>query len=727
MPDSPDPSKFEEHGHEIEQRIENTLQRVIDDYPTHWKGVLSEAIQNAYDAWCHNRFERGVIPESAPLKITFDIDTSANELTVTDNAGGMPESTFTTEFIGLDTPGEEKQDGGYGGSYGRGTHVVGGLSEDHLFYAETRHQGWNGALWVRLGQQIDDTVEVGLGTPGTTLEVKHCKPDVLADLADWSEVEAYLQDRFHGLLHHDNVTIEYTIDGETRTPAPFPINDFTIIEQGDFEFDYDGETYTLRNLRVYDADTADAEVPWTGISMMKSNKHVDQPFMRVQDYIPLSVTKRDAFFAVCDASDLCPEYENNAHNQFQSDIPSNTPLRGFLEEVEQEHFIGGPADLNEQDEIEERSLALVNEIWDSTGLTGDSDVALGGTGTGNLLDPSTGEDETEMRGDGGTTTDTQTTGPGPTSPPEPGPGGGDGLLTNRPGDDEDDATGDDDNDTDDAQEEISDVQDILDEYAPERESPTLRTSLNSSTHVVDDVVKVWTSVENPTGSDVTDFHIEGVLRDVKTGEEVMLGERTVAVAEGKRDAGRKSWTHTLTESGDYEIAATLTGPDGDVFDERVEPFVVDDPDTSNNDASSDDADEETPDDDPEPVRFLEEIMPTNDHEDKYTRYQITTGEKGVRIRINELHPEYVEAQRNDRDDTERVRLISRWALEGMAHRVLTNFVRRKLGDEYTEDGQPMSEVVNKFLITEIVPAMDEMLYRTYATDDDDTLELEDSN
>jgi hypothetical protein len=85
---------FNSRKREIEQNIENTLDRVVDDYKNHWQGVLGESIQNSYDAWCTNKYDRAVLPEDHGLRVEFDISLAERKLTVTDNAGGMPSNIF---------------------------------------------------------------------------------------------------------------------------------------------------------------------------------------------------------------------------------------------------------------------------------------------------------------------------------------------------------------------------------------------------------------------------------------------------------------------------------------------------------------------------------------------------------------------------------------------------------------------------------------------------------
>jgi len=89
-----DEDDFNSRKREIEQNIDNTLDRVVDDYKNHWQGVLGESIQNSYDAWCTNKYVRNVLLSDHQLKVEFEIDLAARKLTVTDNAGGMPANTF---------------------------------------------------------------------------------------------------------------------------------------------------------------------------------------------------------------------------------------------------------------------------------------------------------------------------------------------------------------------------------------------------------------------------------------------------------------------------------------------------------------------------------------------------------------------------------------------------------------------------------------------------------
>lgn len=675
-----DSSEFESRSHTIEQDVENTLDRVVDDYSHHWQGVLGETIQNSFDAWCTNRFERHTIPEDQPLRIRFEVDLNTREFRAEDNAGGMPEETFYRRFAGLDTPGEEKQSGGAGGSYGRGFHVIAGLGDST--YAETYHDSFRGGLVVSGARQLETDAELGVGEQGTRIEVDDCDPEVLVTLTDRGLVEEYIQERFQPLLEREDVSIVYDIEGDAQAVNPVDLSGFERLWQGDIDFEFAGEERTLEDVVIYDATSADTDVPFEGIQMLKRNEHLATPFMRVHEYKPRQVRHLDKMFGFCDATTLCPEYENNAHNRFTGGAPSYTGLKDKLEEIEREHFIGTPTDLGERDELVDSTITIVNNQWESNPFDAEADPPEDSN-----LEGLTGE----LVGNGGTTDDSEE---GDDTDGDP-VGGLD--------EPEDDPT-----ETDPTSiEEVEIDWSADDEEADSDPTPTLTCSTRYQRVDIDSDVQVWASVENPEAGRHTEFAITATLDTPDTdGTPESLDTLQLEVEPGEGTSGAHSWSIQTPTAGTYTVDASLLERETDEREE-LDTSVVEF-------FAGQDDDEEPSDEGPggtRPVSFLENITFVRAEDEPDFRADLNEGDRGMVLVVNSAHPEWKHAVKLDGKTgimNQKLTLI-RWANEAIVNRMLLDEIEAELAQFTDDDGDRMSETMSTFVRETVINQMSEMV------------------
>lgn len=698
---------FNQEKERIDQDIQNTLDRVVNDYSEHWKGVIGEWIQNAYDGWCHNRFGRGVISEDQPLHIVFEVDINQRQVRLGDDAGGMPSDTFYHNFAGLDTPGEEKVDGEFGGSYGRGSHVIAGVGDE--MYAETHHDGWRGGLFLRDAYQVEHDAELGFTDQGTVVEVYDTDLDPLLKLGDWDRVRSYIQRRFQRLLENDDVTVEYIIDGDSHIVEPVNLSLFDVLWEGDLSFTHRGSEFTLHDVRIYDKTSADTAVPLKGVGMLKSNQYVSEPFMRVQEYRPRQLRHLDKMFGFCDASELCPEYEDNAHNSFTGNVVSSTPLKNLLERLEREHFIGTPTDLDAKDEIVDTTLEIVNRQWernpfdddtspdvdieDSSDIDTEDEDDVNDTRDDEDSQEDTANDESQQTVED--TDDIEEAEPTDTSdsdaledPADPDPASDDDLDLDDI--DIDWAEDDEEDDDEEADEETEADNSETDHEHEELTDPSISCSTRSRSFNSDEDIEIWVFVENPSTSRTTEFTIKPELQHEQTGEMVDLDPISLSVPPGESSTGDHSWTVSPDQTGKYLFRAYLYQEGDDIYsddwnDRTNTWFWV------GRDAR---ADEETPD----TVTFLEDVFLVR-KEDEDFRAELNEGETGMILVANTRHPEYKHAVREDgRTGTEnQILTLIRWANEAIMYRLLLDEFDARLADTYADSGEPMSQTLGDFV------------------------------
>lgn len=677
-----DNSDFESRSREIEQDVENTLQRVIDDYSHHWKGVLGETIQNSFDAWCTNRFDRKVIPEDQQLEIRFEVDLNEREFRASDNSGGMPKETFLHKFAGLDTPGEEKQSGGAGGSYGRGFHVIAGLGEST--YAETHHDSFRRGLVVSGPRQMETEAEHSFPQQGTKIEVDGCDVEVLVDLTNRGMVEGYIQQRFQPMLQREDVSIIYDIEGDEQEFEPVDISSFDILWSGDINFEYGGEDRVLEDVVIYDKTSSDVEVPFEGVQMLKRNEHLKNPFMRIHEYKPRQVRHLDKMFGFCDASSLCPKYENNAHNRLTQSAPSASGIKDKLEEIEREHFIGTPTDLEERDELVDTTINVVNNQWENNPFDAEAEAP----------------DDSNIEGLAG-------------------------ELSSDKGDSIDPDEVDDDNSSsnildgveEDTENEPTTVDEIEIDWAEgggeqeEKEPvPSLTCSTRQQRVDIAAEAEVWATVENPAGSSYSEFKIIATLTqpDSDTAEE--LESFRLEVDPGEGTSGDDSWTVETPLAGTYTVDASLieTGTEErEQLDTSIVEFEAGDPREDESSEGENDS---------QPVSFLEDITFVRAADEEDFRADLNEGDRGMILVVNSAHPEWKHAVKLDGTTsiTNQKLTLIRWANEAIVNRMLLDEIEGELSEYSNDDGEQLSEEMSTFVRETVINQMSEMVAEAHS-------------
>jgi len=678
-----DDDEFEHTSTNIQQNVENTLDRVVDDYSHHWKGVIGETLQNSFDAWCSNRFDRAVIPEDQHLQVRLSPNIDERRFLAQDNAGGMPESTFYDDFPGLDTPGDEKQDGSSAGSYGRGVHVVAQLGTEA--YAETYHDGFRGGLVVSGARQASVDPQINITDQGTMIKVEDADVDVLLNLQNWAKVREYVRERFQWMIERPDVTVEYQIDGTVREITPVDLSSFDILyEDASLTFTYGGKERTLENVVIYDATSSDQSVPFEGVSLLKRNEQLEKPFMRVHEYKPKQVKHLDKMFGFADATSLCPKYENNAHNGFKGNVVTSTPLKEKLEQLEQEHFIGTPTDLEERDEIIDTTLEVVNRAWQNNPF----------------------DEETLLDTDGGVPGDL----PMNPEPPGSGPAGDETAATPHEGtgidvDGETDSIDETDEEPSDA--ETIDIDIDLD-GTDDDPTPQIKCSTRADRVAIGEGYRIWTTIENPAESSYVEFNINTHLSPPSESEiDCELPDKQFTVQPGEGTSGEDHWEVTPDVTGEYELRAELVGrTDGATLNTSTVQFRAGTP------ADEDESLTEADGDGPQPkVSFLEEIkfVPTCDDDD--FRAELSEGDHGMILLANSGHPEWKHAVKLDgsSDKSERVLTLARWANEAIAYRMLFDKLEMQLDNVIDDDGNSMAEELNGFVREELVDHVSELV------------------
>lgn len=664
-------SDFNSRKHEIEQNIENTLDRVVDDYKNHWQGVLGESIQNSYDAWCTNKYDRDVLPEDHKLEIEFDIDLTERKLTVTDNAGGMPANIFYSNFAGLDTPGDEKVSKDQGGAYGRGFHVVAGLGEKAI--AETRHDGFRAGLEVRGKYQAKRDDLDNLEFQGTRVVVSDCSVQKLLQLNDREQVVDHIQARFQRLLENDDVTVILTVEGNSGAVEPIDLSGYEVLyEEDQVSFEHGGEKFELQDIIIYRKE--DDEIPFRGMSMNKGNALQEGSFMRIKEYRPRQIRHLSKMFGYCDASDLCPEYENNAHNDLKSNIVSSTPIKKIFEEIEREEFIGGPTEISERDEIVEAALEILHENWGENPFETSDDTDSG--------IESEDEDEFDELEEG----ENVPGGPAPVNT-ESETDAADSIDEETDEDHEKQHPEDDESDTDKEEEE--------EEPVPEISCRTQRRFFEP-----EEEIELRYTVENPDECREVSFSIRGELEYPREYAED-LGHQIKNVEPGEVTGGADGWARELDTEGKYIYRVDLykKGERSEPIDSTYTYFFV---------GTEGKEEMGTP-----TVSFIEDIdfFPSDDHSN---RHRLQAGENAMILLVNPSHPEWQYSEKQDgRSKTNhRIATLARWGHEAILNRLLMERLETELPEE-AADGETI-EAFTDFVSDGYINRLGELSGSAYA-------------
>ncbi|AKH96536.1 ATP-binding protein [Halanaeroarchaeum sulfurireducens] len=668
-----DDSEFEQNKEPISQDIANTLQRVVNDYANHWKGVLGESIQNSYDAWATNRFDRGIIPEDQKLIIELTIDINRREYIWKDNAGGMPEKIFRNEFTGLDTPGDEKQSGGAGGAYGRGFHVISGLGQET--YAETKHGGFHGGLVVRGAEQAPYNQIDSLTQQGTRVAVKDCKSNVILKLSDRERVHEHVKARFQRMLEHDDVTVLVTIDGVTEEVEPVDLSEFEVLWEGDIEFEHVGEQKVLKDAVVYKNEGQD--IPFEGMAMCKRHNKMGQTYMRVKQYRPQRIKHIDEMFGFCDASVLCPKYENNAHTGWVGGVlPAG--IKGKFEQIERDEFHAGPTNIAQRDEIVESALDTLTNQWEENpfGVSTDaSDLEFAIEDD----DPSNQEEPGDTQLDGPTQSQLPVENPNVDEESE---SGAEDIYV----DEENDGNGESEGP-------------VKKDGEPE---PVLKCRTKQRTFDAGETIDIRVLVDNPEGTGETDYEVEGEVEGESGTTE--LKPRNISVAEGDTSGGADGWEFDpSSEEGKFVFRAKLhsAGQTGEEVDTTNTYFFV-----------GETIEEETG----KPKRtFIEDIELFPDPDDEKFRHELQEGDDAFLLLANPSHPEYRYAEKLDGRNSidNQVALLVRWGQEAVMNYLLLDRLEAELQNHNDDDGEPLDEKFTGLVRRRLMENLSQFSAQTY--------------
>jgi hypothetical protein len=591
----------------------------------------------------------------------------------------MPSDIFYNRFAGLDTPGDEKTGGGAGGAYGRGFHVISGAGEET--YAETCHGGFHGGLVVRGAHQAQYDGLNSLDQQGTDVTVKDCDIELLLKLAERERVHQHIQARFQKMLEHNNVTVRVTIEGDTETVEPVDLTEFEVLWEGEIEFEHNGDEKTLTDCAIYNKQGKD--VPFAGMSMCKRHEQMDDTYMRVKQYRPRQIRHLDKMFAFCDASTLCPEYENNAHTGWIGGVlPAGIKQR--FSQIEREEFISGPTEIDQRDEIVDAALETLTEQWDDNpfDVAADNDdlnLGIESEESGDTDDLQEGEDN--LGGPAEEDIDIED------------------INQDDPIDDDDEVC------VDDNGKENEDTKTKQTDELEEDEDPhpVLRCQTKRRKFDTDETVDIRVFVDNPEGTGENEYEIEADVES-DSGDITDLDPKTISVQEGETSGGADGWQfNSQDQEGKFVFRAELNpkgNPDIDSDSTNTYFYIGD---TTNGETG-------------EPkVSFVEDIEFFPDPDDDTFRHELREGEEALLLYINPSHPEYRYNEKLDgKSSTEnQTALIVRWGQEAIINYLLIDQFKSELEGISTEDNSPLAEELDGFVREQIMEDLSSFSADTY--------------
>jgi hypothetical protein len=537
-----------------------------------------------------------------------------------------------------------------GGAYGRGFHVVAGLGEKAI--AETKHDGFHSGLEVRGKYQAKRDDLDNLDSQGTRVIVSDCDVQKLLQLSDREQITEHIQARFQRLLENDDVTVVVTIDGKSERIEPVDLSGFEVLYQEDkVSFEHGGEEFELYDIVIYRKE--DENVPFRGMSLNKGNALRDGTFMRVKEYRPRQIRHLGKMFGFCDASNLCPEYENNAHNDLKSNIVSSTPIKKIFEKIEREEFIGGPTQISERDEIVEAALEILHENWGENPFdtSDDTDAGIESEDADDLDDLEEGDDvpggPTTVNTDSGTESE------------------------HKIGEETDEES----------KKHHSPEEELETEEENKEEEPIPEISCRTQKRFFEpeDEIELRYTIENPGESEDVAFSIRGELE--YPNEQIEDLENQIKNVEpGEVTGGADGWKRKLDSNGKYIYRVDIykKGERSEPIDSSYTYFSV-----------GTDSEEQmgTP-----TVSFIEDIdfFPSDDYSN---RHRLQTGEKAMILLVNPSHPEWKYAEKQDgRSKTNhRIATLARWGHEAILNRLLMDRVETDLPEDATS-----SETIDSF-------------------------------
>ena len=385
--------KQAKHDELINVDLKRTIQRVAKDYPGKLDtGLLREWVQNSVDGWCTNSHKRNILggsqDERPSVRIQWLVNTDEDSLVLRDNAGGMPHEVLKNRFVGVNTPGEEKQKGGQGGSEGRGFYVIANCADfdkNGIVKAETLHtSGVPKMISVNLntgrtsGVIALDKNESHLDEMGTAIEIPKVKEDVLDQIVDADFFRQTILKWYWNLFNHCDVTATLEVDGEVVEKikeCPFEFNSESRVDTTtEFEkFSYNGKTGVADELHLYDRSDLDFDnnkLPFDDdIQLLKGNEYLDEPYMVVKEYSPnkIPAINKNKVIGYGDVSSLCPQFEKRNHMGLSHGICGLSGIREKISESCQENFTVKDSAKDTED-LESRVKELVNKAYHNSNI-----------------------------------------------------------------------------------------------------------------------------------------------------------------------------------------------------------------------------------------------------------------------------------------------------------------------------------------------------------------------
>lgn len=373
-----DDDKFDKS---VPMNAAKAIERIGDDYGSEFlEGIIREFVQNSFDGRCENSESRGVISSIDGLNITFCIDKRRDVLEIWDNAGGMPKKTLSDNLLGIDKTGEEKKNGDFTGSYGRGFYVAVSAG-DGICHAETR---FNGSVWysqVNGDAQCTPTEsktleESILSTSGTYVRVNDVPDYVTESMGDYDKFYDALMDSFWRMFSAYDVEVSHIVieeDGSEKThsitepPVDFDEYESDLLEHiGELEsYTSQGEEGQVQDIKMYSTENMDdSEMEYiSGMSMLKGNTY-SEPIMEVHDYKPqLESINCNKMIGFCNANKMCPHHETNDHT-LERGARESSGISSALIGIDKEHFKSIPTD--KQNQISEQVRDNVNTVLGQT-------------------------------------------------------------------------------------------------------------------------------------------------------------------------------------------------------------------------------------------------------------------------------------------------------------------------------------------------------------------------
>lgn len=352
-------SSTREYDQDINVDLSRTVQRAAKDYPGKLhQAIIREWIQNSTDGWCTNTHVRGVLNNDPkpPLQIEWNLDTDDKRVVLKDNAGGMPRDVFKNKFLGINTPGEEKEDGGQGGSEGRGFYVMANtVDKDYgKVSAETIHKkGTCRTIGVDIntgkmsGMETKKDSDSVLDNMGTAIIIPQMKSEIFEKLRDPDFFRNSVLRWFWNLFNNYKVTASLVVDGETMAEVddcPFEFRNNSLVSGIDnFDrFTSRGKSGRVDSLEVHRRDSIDtSSIPFDGaFCLMKGNEHLEEPYMTIKEYKPqmISAVNKKKVLGYADVSSLCPQFEKRNHKGLHEGVCSLSGLRKEIASVCEDEF-----------------------------------------------------------------------------------------------------------------------------------------------------------------------------------------------------------------------------------------------------------------------------------------------------------------------------------------------------------------------------------------------------